>query len=282
MVWAAAALLLAGAGCRFAARIPAVALGREPLRIQAAAATAPPKATPRADATDSGPAGESTPAPRHNTAPVLAAATSEESSEQPRYEIHARYPSLEWEGDPRVDAFNEAAEKFALDEMRSFKENVYNIPNESPFNELGSFLEMDFTLTASEQGLLSVLYKTSYYMAGAAHPGSYSFALNYDLETGQVLELTDLFEADAPYLDMLSSACIKDLKQRGRLDWEEGALPNAENYRVWNITPDGLLITFDEYQVAPYAAGPQSVTVPYDLLRPLLRADSPLQRVTGK
>jgi hypothetical protein len=69
---------------------------------------------------------------------------------------------------------------------------------------------------------------------------------------------------------------MDDLDQQGVLEWKEGAEPRAENYQVWNITPQGLLVTFDEYQVASYAQGPQSVILPYQTLRPLLRADGPV------
>jgi hypothetical protein len=280
----AAALLLAGGGCRFATRLPGVLAGSEPLRLAGVAATQPaatPKASPTAGAEATEPANEATAAPTSQASLVLAAVTTEESSNQPRYTIKARYPALEWGNDPRVKAFNEAAEDIALGEIRAFKEGVYRIPDDSTFNELGSSLEIDFSPTTSEKGILSIRYQMMFYMAGAAHPGLYSYALNYDLEQGETIALEDLFQEDAPFLDTLSNACLEDLQKRGRLEWEDGALPLAENYRVWNITPDGLLITFDEYQVAPYAAGAQEVMVPYDLLRPLLREEGPLNRYLG-
>ena len=36
----------------------------------------------------------------------------------------------------------------------------------------------------------------------------------------------------------------------------DGAEPRPENYQVWNFDFNGLLITFDQYQVMPYAYGP--------------------------
>jgi hypothetical protein len=46
--------------------------------------------------------------------------------------------------------------------------------------------------------------------------------------------------------------------------------------RNWNITPDGLLITFDTYQVGPGAAGPQQVNVPYNALGSVINSQGPL------
>jgi hypothetical protein len=41
-----------------------------------------------------------------------------------------------------------------------------------------------------------------------------------------------------------------------------------------------LLITFDEYQVAPYAAGPQKVAIPYSELRALINPQGPLGKLS--
>ena len=56
----------------------------------------------------------------------------------------------------------------------------------------------------------------------------------------------------------------------------EGAKPTVENYRNWNIAPEGLRITFDTYQVAPGAAGPQMVMVPYAELKSVVDSQGPL------
>jgi hypothetical protein len=42
------------------------------------------------------------------------------------------------------------------------------------------------------------------------------------------------------------------------------------------ITKKGLWITFDPYQVAAYAAGPQTVLVPYSALKDIIKPDGPV------
>ncbi len=80
-------------------------------------------------------------------------------------------------------------------------------------------------------------------------------------------------------LDKIANYCIAQLKTRniGFEAFTSGAQPTPENYGNWNITPDGLLITFDEYQVAAYAAGPQEVVVPYTELQSVIDPHGPLQ-----
>jgi hypothetical protein len=54
---------------------------------------------------------------------------------------------------------------------------------------------------------------------------------------------------------------------------EEGAGPKIDNFHSWNITPVGLKITFDRYQVGPYVAGEHEVVVPYSVLKPIIKPD---------
>jgi len=46
-----------------------------------------------------------------------------------------------------------------------------------------------------------------------------------------------------------------------------GAKANPANFKNWNIQADSILITFDEYQVAPYTNGPQEVEIPFSELK---------------
>ncbi|MFS8085155.1 MAG: RsiV family protein, partial [Acidobacteriota bacterium] len=48
------------------------------------------------------------------------------------------------------------------------------------------------------------------------------------------------------------------------------------NYKAWVITKKGLWIVFDPYQVASYAAGPQTVLVPYSVLKDIIKPDGPV------
>jgi hypothetical protein len=96
--------------------------------------------------------------------------------------------------------------------------------------------------------------------------------------------LADLFNPGAKYLQAISNYCIEDLKKQskgaeGMLDEssiKSGAAPSAKNYQSWTITKKGLGINFDAYQVGPYAAGPQFVTVPYSALKELINPEGPI------
>ena len=121
------------------------------------------------------------------------------------------------------------------------------------------------------------------YAEGAAHPYHYNMTFNYDLEQGKKLSLDELFRPDSNYLEAVSSYCIFDLSKRDigfYGGFEQGAEPTPENYRNWNITSNGLMITFDEYQVAPYAAGAQTVVVPYEKLKTVIKPRELMSNIT--
>jgi len=172
--------------------------------------------------------------------------------------------------------FNQAIDTFltyALDDVRQGVAEAEAGPESS--------LWITHTIQAATERLISVLFYVDGYVTGAVHPFHYSYALNYDLENARVVGLSELFLPGTDYLGVIARYCLEDLKRQGVLEWEEGALPAPENYQRWNITPDGLLIGFDEYTVAPYASGPHAVLVPYRVLRELIDPQGLLAPLLG-
>jgi hypothetical protein len=102
--------------------------------------------------------------------------------------------------------------------------------------------------------------------------------VTYDLEAGKDIQLAQLFMPGSDYLERTANYCITQLSARniGFESFSNGALPLQANYGNWNITAEGLMITFNEYQVAPYAAGAQEVVVPYAELQSVIDPHGPL------
>ena len=150
----------------------------------------------------------------------------------------------------------------------------------SKYAEMSSDLTITYEVSNSSNGLISIHFYYGEFIAGAAHPNSFQFTRNYDLYSKTFLTLDDVFIPGSQYLEKISDYCITYLEENGVLDWPEtGANPIPENYETWNIQEDGILITFNPYQVAAYAAGPQWVLVPYSELAPFISEESPLNRM---
>jgi len=51
---------------------------------------------------------------------------------------------------------------------------------------------------------------------------------------------------------------------------EYGTTPVADNFKSVSLELGGLVISFDPYQVGPYAAGPQEAPIPAKDVQPML------------
>ncbi len=192
------------------------------------------------------------------------------------YKIHAQIPTIMNSNDPRALAFATEMHDFVHKLVDEFEKNMAAMG--PPPIKTTSYLDIRYQLVSPPGNILSIKYQTEGYVAGMAHPYHLNYTFNYDLEAGKDIPLRDLFLANSNYLEVISKYCFTQLSTRNIdfQDFSQGADPTADNYKNWNITPDGLMVTFDEYQVAAYVAGPQTVTVPYSELKSLIDPDGPL------
>lgn len=146
-----------------------------------------------------------------------------------------------------------------------------------PFELWGSY-----SVTAPSPAGLSITFEVWTY-TGGAHGNLDVMTLNYSLLTGQRLGLVDLFEDPDLALNLMSTWAYKELSRRlGGMRQEQmlrtGLTPVPENFASLTLTPQGVRINFQPYQVAPWAAGAQKVDMPLEQLLPA----SPLLRLWGR
>jgi uncharacterized protein DUF3298/peptidoglycan-N-acetylmuramic acid deacetylase PdaC-like protein len=215
----------------------------------------------------------------------IASKSIKESNKKLMYEIDAQYPQLSGGANPNFEKFNQAARAAVARKVAGFKKDMQPEGEEEeprPEGSMGSDLSVGYDVLLAQDDLVSIKFDVSSYFQGAAHPNSYADVLNFDLKNGKQLKLSDLFKPGAKYLQAIATYCISDLKKQGKdkglLDEEidKGAAAKSDNYASWTITKRGLGIHFDPYQVAPYAAGPQFVLVPYSTLKDLINPDGPI------
>ena len=220
-----------------------------------------------------------TPAPLLSKQLTMTGHTSEETNQTPPFRITAQTPQLTGSDDPRVAGFNQRLNELVKKEVDTWRQSF--LQNTGPVVGNGSTLDATYTLISQTGDLWSFKFDFNFYSDGAAHPGLYSITLNYDLGQGKELALADLFLPNTNYLQTISNYCVSELSKQPGFEgpFAEGAQPTPENYRNWNITPEGLLITFDMYQVMPGASGPQQVLVPYSELRGLINPEGVLRTI---
>ena len=217
-----------------------------------------------------------------------------EKNKKLKYEVSAAYPQLIGVTDPNYDRFNQTVRNLISRKVGDFKKEMTPsaedelAPDENPVidDSLGSDITVTYELALAKDDLIAIQFTVSSYSAGAAHPNSYTEVVNFDLKNGKLLKLADLFLPGSKYLETLSNFCIQELKTQAKAqgdyaamddDWiKRGAGAELTNYDNWTITKKGLGITFDPYQVAAYAAGPQNVLVPYSAVKEVSKPEGVL------
>jgi len=209
-----------------------------------------------------------------------------EANKAKLYTVDAEYPQLE--GDSRFDGFNREARSLVSKDIAAFKSDETvregDEPADLPAETQNSTFNAGYTFRLANPDLISVEFGEGSYERGAAHGNHITEVLNYDVKNGKKLALADLFNPKAKYLASIANYCMKELRERAKNEdsmifadsIENGAGPHLDNYRAWAISKKGLWITFDPYQVAAYAAGPQHVLIPYSALKDIIKSDGPI------
>jgi len=212
------------------------------------------------------------------------------ANEKQRYEIETTLPQIVGADAERTEKFNRAVAKLVAPRADEFKKIVDEMAREEttarPDAKSNSSkpppnsLDVSYDVTAASKDFISVLFSFFEY-AGGAHPNTTTESLNYDLNRNAPVSLADLFTPNSNYLQVISDYAIRELKKlETATSAEEGAGPKIDNFHSWNITPVGLKITFDRYQVGPYVAGEHEVVVPYSVLKPIIKPDGLLGQFT--
>jgi hypothetical protein len=202
-----------------------------------------------------------------------------ENNKPKMFELSVEYPELSGVAPTVAAEFNRLARSRVMEKAESFRKDMLaQTADDLKWARERGFAntsEIGYSVTYADDELISISFG-NYLFTGGAHGNAFTFPLNFDLRTGREIRLADVFAANSEYLQDLSRYCVKklqdELNEGNEDEWiQTGAGPKAENFESWNVRKSGLMLTFDAYQVAPYAAGPQEVVVPFGELRSILR-----------
>jgi len=183
--------------------------------------------------------------------------------------INIKYPVT------KSAVLNEAINKFIAAQEKDFKDNINGLSDVS--SAMGS-LDISYKSYLSNR-IASFNFDVNGY-TGGAHGNLNTVTFNYDKDLDKILTVKDIFIDKPDYLVQLSNL-VKPLIQNelNKVQFqddawlEEGAGAKEENYQRFVFTKDGLTFFFTPYQVAPYAVGPQDITLSYQSIYLLLRPE---------
>jgi len=198
-----------------------------------------------------------------------------EESDEPRYEIDGVWPNLAGP-EEAVEAFNADSDSLTNEIIDDFLMIVEEraLESEGSGEAPLSTLSFNYELTYSDQRIFSFYLYFDQYIAISAHPFPFSYSLNYDAQQGEFIQLADLFLPSVDPIAQLETYIDPVLIDRDfgyTLGTAGDVMAEREN---WNLLPEGLRINFDVYEVAPYAAGPQYVLIPWEDLSGILDPES--------
>ncbi|MEK6281294.1 MAG: RsiV family protein [Acidobacteriota bacterium] len=120
---------------------------------------------------------------------------------------------------------------------------------------------------------------------GQMHPISYYETINYDLRRGHPLFEQNVFKKG--YTRVFSDFSRKHIKDNYEMDYStdewlrSGTSPQKKNFPNWNIVPEGILISFEDYQIAAHSFGQLELIVPYRELKGVLRSTALMSSFLG-
>jgi hypothetical protein len=133
------------------------------------------------------------------------------------------------------------------------------------------FLDVNYGTSTTPGGVISVFFLTGTY-TGGAHPVTEVVTMNFHSRSGQKLAYDDLFGDTRGLLDVLSARAYEAFRPvLGEIwdanpDMAAGLEAKQENLSSFILNPQGLVLIFPPYQIAPYSEGTQSCLVPLDQL----------------
>ena len=202
---------------------------------------------------------------------VVTAVTKKIVEEEKQFEINVAYPELK--GLPKAIATraNKTLKDTVDAAINSFKEHSVAEPGVLVPEKSALDITFDPALTLTDK-TVTVVFTVSDYFGGAAHPNTYKMPVTISQTTGLRMKTADFFKADTKYLQALAEQSSRELKAKLGDEFEaSGATPTEENYEHVYLTESAVMVIFNPYQVAPYAAGIIEIKIPKKELPGLLQ-----------
>lgn len=199
---------------------------------------------------------------------VWVVSSKSDMEETSRYSIDIVYPVL---SNPDQEETEDDVNLYIKSLVNTYKNEVTTMDSLDSVSK--PFISLDFETKFLNTNLVSIVLSGSQYFGGA-HPMSIYSTINYDLRNNNVLELGDIFNPSSDYLEELSMQSKSELIALIGVEEDDsllvsGTSEDEDNFSLIYFSGDEALniigIIFNEYQVAPYAVGAQTVELDEDL-----------------
>ena len=138
-----------------------------------------------------------------------------------------------------------------------------------PFNPYGAGLY--YKVTYNQDCYLS-MYRDQYEYTGGAHPNTLRYSDTWNLRLGSVVPLSSFFPPGFNYQQFLTALIIRQADKvmaQEPIYFEDYRKLIVERFnpQSYYLSPCGLVIYYQQYDIAPYATGIVEFTIPYSVLK---------------
>lgn len=122
-----------------------------------------------------------------------------------------------------------------------------------------------FEVTCNRSCIIS-LYFDNYQYTGGAHGVTPRTSQTWNLQTGQRLKLSELFECLCDYKAYIKRRVIAEIKKNPAIYFEdyEQLVEQTFDINSFYCTPKGVVVYFQQYDIAPYSSGIREFLLPYN------------------
>lgn len=144
-------------------------------------------------------------------------------------------------------------------------ESARYIPNTQPFNSYT--LTVEYKITYNSDCITS-LYMDTYTYMGGAHDAVTRTSYTWNFKTGEQLLLSDFYPITTYSLFSLQQNIANQIAARLKVtpdsyfDNYKTLLKSIFNPKNFYLTPKGLVIYFQQYDIAPYTGGLPEFSIP--------------------
>ncbi|MGI5848942.1 MAG: DUF3298 and DUF4163 domain-containing protein [Christensenellales bacterium] len=142
----------------------------------------------------------------------------------------------------------------------------YSVKNNFPVRVFEAV--QNYTITYNQDCAVS-LYFDKYQYTGGAHGSTIRYSDTWNLKSGVRIMLKQLFSSAIPYrtyiINAINHQIAAQISQGDNIYFDdyEKSVVNYFNPDSYYLTEEGIVIYFQQYEIAPYASGLPEFKIPY-------------------
>lgn len=185
--------------------------------------------------------------------------------------IQCLYPYLETEKKiESVDKINKEIEQHLnmwISDLKDLAEKTKSQYKESKTEYRTFELNTVYKVTLNKENIIS-LYMDYYQYTGGAHGLTTRISYNFDLKTGNKIKLNNIFKEGYDYKAVIDKEINRQIDEHPEYYFsDKNAFKGIKTNQEFYLTDKGIVIYFQQYEIAPYSSGIREFRIPFSLFK---------------